>query len=326
MRDDEREMLRDSLRRLLEETEAAKVPAALAAFGWHDLLADEPHEAVPALFEVQGEHGHTSPMLNTVMLSELLPESSPDEGGWAVVLPHRAADSTPPAVLGDEGVVSVRGLCLAAATDPAGAVIPALWGEAVVIVPVEDGRLEQTPVDGVDPTMGLTRIEGTVAVSDPMIDPRDTARWKAALAGGRQALAHELIGISRAVLDLALTHANDRRQFGRPIGSYQAVKHRLADAKVALAAAELAATESWMTGDPFGAVMAKLMAGRAALTVTQHVQQVLGGMGFTWEHPFHRYFRRALACDALLGSAGELTAGIGSRMIAVGALPELAAL
>jgi hypothetical protein len=129
------------------------------------------------------------------------------------------------------------------------------------------------------------------------------------LAQGRRALAHWLVGSAEAMLALARTHVLDRVQFGQPLASFQAVRHRLAETLVAVegAKATLAATD-----DEFGCLLAKAAAGQAALTAARNCQQVLGGMGFTAEHAFHRHFRRALLLDGLLGSARELTREAGS--------------
>jgi alkylation response protein AidB-like acyl-CoA dehydrogenase len=69
--------------------------------------------------------------------------------------------------------------------------------------------------------------------------------------------------------------------------------------------------------------MATILAGTAARLAAKQCQQVMGGMGFTWEHPLHRYVRRALALDALYGSASELTAQVGARLAADGHVPGL---
>jgi alkylation response protein AidB-like acyl-CoA dehydrogenase len=123
------------------------------------------------------------------------------------------------------------------------------------------------------------------------------------------------------MLDLSRSHALDRVQFGRPVASFQAVRHRLAETLVALEGAEatLLAAE-----DPLGSLLAKAAAGRAALTAARHCQQVLGGMGFTAEHEFHRHVRRVLTLDGLLGSARELTREAGALLLAERAAPRLA--
>ena len=155
-----------------------------------------------------------------------------------------------------------------------------------------------------------------------------------ALAAGRRAIGWWLLGTGRAMLALARAHAVDRVQFGRPIASFQAVRHRLADTLVALDGAEavlaaadeavLAAAGDVSAGqEELGALLAKAAAGQAALTAARHCQQVLGGLGFTAEHALHRHVKRALVLDGLLGSARELTREAGRRVIADGAAPRL---
>jgi hypothetical protein len=333
VRDDERAMLRSSLRRLLAETDAAKVPTALDEFGWNDLLANDPSEAVPALFEAQGEALVASPMLNVVMAAPLLAAAGEPAGEWAVLLPGPGRNGRPGAV-SCAGGLDLAGYGLAAG-GPVGRVLVIAGADdgALVLARVDgrgEGRAVVHPLDGADPWLGLVRLEGRVPAGSASVDglaPEGVvAAWEASVAAGRRALAHELIGLSRAMLGQAVEHAGTRHQFGRPIGSFQAVKHRLADAKVALSAAEAAADEAWVAPGPLTALLAKLWAGRAARAAGKQAQQVLGGMGFTWEHPFHRHFRRALVLDSLLGSATEMQSELGRSLLATGEVPRLATL
>lgn len=140
------------------------------------------------------------------------------------------------------------------------------------------------------------------------------------LAAGRLALGWWLLGIGRTMLDMARTHALERLQFGRPIASFQAVRHRLAETVVALDGAEATLVAA---RDDLGALLAKAAAGRAALTAARHCQQVLGGMGFTAEHGLHRHVRRALVLDGLLGSARELTREAGELLLETRSAPRL---
>jgi acyl-CoA dehydrogenase-like protein len=141
------------------------------------------------------------------------------------------------------------------------------------------------------------------------------------IALARRALAHELIGASHAMLDLARAHALARVQFGVPIASFQAVRHRLADSRVAIDGAKATLHGAWEDRGPFAAMTAKAAAGRSARLVTRHAQQVLAGVGFTAEHPFHSHFRRVRVLDHLLGSAPVLTRQIGEQLLARRALP-----
>jgi alkylation response protein AidB-like acyl-CoA dehydrogenase len=154
----------------------------------------------------------------------------------------------------------------------------------------------------------------------------------AMLAAGRRALGWWLLGTGRAMLALARAHAVDRVQFGRPIASFQAVRHKLAETLVALdgavavltAADEQASDPGNGTGDvALASLLAKAAAGQAALTAARHCQQVLSGIGFTAEHLLHIHVKRALVLDGLLGSARELTREAGRRVIAEGVAPRL---
>jgi alkylation response protein AidB-like acyl-CoA dehydrogenase len=151
--------------------------------------------------------------------------------------------------------------------------------------------------------------------------------WQAVLAAGRRALGYQMLGAASAMIELATEHARTRVQFGQPVGSFQAVRHRLADALVAREGAAAALELSWEADDePLAAMLAKSLAGRAARIAATHCQQVLAGLGFTADHPLHRYLTRALVLDRLLGSAAELPAQIGARLAAADSVPRLAEL
>ena len=148
----------------------------------------------------------------------------------------------------------------------------------------------------------------------------------AALAAGRQALGWWLVGASRAMLALARQHALDRVQFGRHIGSFQAIRHRLAETLVAIEGAEATLHTASAEPDELASLLAKAAAGQAALTTARHCQQVLGGIGFTAEHQLHRHVKRSLILDGLLGSTRELTREAGATLRAKGFAPRLAQL
>ncbi len=148
----------------------------------------------------------------------------------------------------------------------------------------------------------------------------------AALAAGRQALGWWLVGASRAMLALARQHALDRVQFGRHIGSFQAIRHRLAETLVAIEGAEATLHTASAEPDELASLLAKAAAGQAALTTARHCQQVLGGIGFTAEHQLHRHIKRSLILDGLLGSTRELTREAGATLRAKGFAPRLAQL
>ena len=113
-----------------------------------------------------------------------------------------------------------------------------------------------------------------------------------------------------AMLDLTRTHLVQRHQFGRPLASFQAIKHRLADVLVDLERARSAAryAAAVFDQDPFAAELPSAVAAAvctdAVIRVAHETVQLHGGIGFTWEHPAHYYLRRALGDEAAFGPAG----------------------
>ncbi|MEU9025483.1 acyl-CoA dehydrogenase family protein [Actinomadura sp. NPDC048394] len=313
------ELLAQSLERAFRNPAAKSVEAALDEVGWREALEEEGAAVVPLLFARQGEANAASGALDDVLTSALGLPAGP---GTAFVLPEFAGYA-PPGSLHD-GDLAVRGLGSArmAAADRA-VVLATRPDGALSAVVVDTGEVEMRPIGGVDPRLGLSAVGGR-HVSATGGTPVTPAVWDAALATGRLALAHELIGASRTMLRLAREHALTRIQFGKPIGAFQAVRHRLAECLVAIESAQAAAGAAiGADGEvsPLLAGMAKAVAGRNARTVARHCQQVLAGVGFTDEHDFHRYFRRVLTLDGLLGDARTLTRALGEELLRERRLP-----
>ncbi len=143
------------------------------------------------------------------------------------------------------------------------------------------------------------------------------------LGEARRALGWWLVGSARAMLALARRHALDRVQFGKPIASFQAIRHRLAETLVAIEGAEATLTVPVVESPDLTSMLAKAAAGKAALTAAKHCQQVLAGVGFTAEHELHRHIERVLVLDGLLGNASELTRRVGGGLRARGSAPRL---
>jgi alkylation response protein AidB-like acyl-CoA dehydrogenase len=128
---------------------------------------------------------------------------------------------------------------------------------------------------------------------------------------GRAALACEQVGGSAFVLAATVDYVRQRHQFGRPVGSFQAVKHRLADLLIELEAAKSAAAYavSCVAGSspdlPVAASAAKVVCSAAYRRATDEYLQLSGGIGFTWEHPAHRYVRRARSAEVLFGTVDD---------------------
>jgi 3-oxochol-4-en-24-oyl-CoA dehydrogenase len=134
-------------------------------------------------------------------------------------------------------------------------------------------------------------------------------------------LAAEATGLAAWCLDTAVGYAKVREQFGRPIGQFQAVKHRCADMLVAVDQARAAAWDAARAvGDPAQHVLAAAVAGalgpEAAFACAKDLIQILGGIGFTWEHDAHWYLRRATAVRQLLGGPSRWRARVAAQALA----------
>jgi hypothetical protein len=310
------ELFRASLQQATTSCSGEALDDALDELGWRDALAADRRAAVSILFELQGAANTTSSALDTVVNAALGVDRATTAG---VVLPPLGL-CRPPGEMSDERLTA-RGLGTAALRSRKEAVV-ALVGEACLTVVVDTAVLGLRSVSGLDPTMGMVEVvaEGVPETWRPTAQPK---AWADAVAAGQLALAHELVGASKRMLQLARDHAVDRIQFGRPIAAFQAVRHRLADSAVAIEAADAALGAAWDVGLPSNAALAKAIAGRSARTVARHCQQVLAGIGFTTEHPFHRHVRRTLVLDGLLGDARSLTREAGEEMLRTRRVPSI---
>jgi 3-oxochol-4-en-24-oyl-CoA dehydrogenase len=187
-------------------------------------------------------------------------------------------------------------------------------------VAVDAADLEITPLDGLDLTRPIARVsaEGLAVPPGRVLSglSRGLVTSLAATLFGAEAC-----GIAGWAVDTAAAYAKIRHQFGRPIGQFQAVKHRCA---WMLTAAEQAAAAVWdaarsheeaggdddAAGRALATAAAATVAVDAAVTCAHECIQVLGGIGYTWEHDAHLYYRRALSLRALLGSSGEWAARV----------------
>ncbi|MFS0897971.1 acyl-CoA dehydrogenase family protein [Mycolicibacterium litorale] len=218
---------------------------------------------------------------------------------------------------GDVGPVVDAGsadVLLVAATGPD-------WVGLYAVDATADG-VERTPLV----TLDLTRPQAAVTLSDApatlIAGPEDAERVIAhALHVGSALLAVEQVGAAQRLLDLAVDYAKTRWQFGRPIGSFQAVKHRLADMLVDAEHARSTAYHAvWAltdgSDDPaLATAIAQAVCSAALSRIAADTIQVLGGIGFTWEHQAHLYFKRATTDAALLGSAEEHRARVAELVL-----------
>jgi hypothetical protein len=313
---EERELFEKGLRHATASRTGEALDAALEDLGWRDALAADPRPAASLLFGLQGAANATSSALDDVVGAALGTEPWP----VAVVLPPLGRWDAPGRVEGEE--LAVGGVGTGGLRRRDAAVVVAGTGDGHVTAIVETADLALRPIGGVDPALGLVEVTaGRVRPSR-----RSTVRpteWAHAVAAGHVALGHELVGAAREMLRLACEHALERIQFGRPIASFQAVRHRLADTLVAIDAADAALQAAWNDGSPLAAALAKALAGRGARVAGRQCQQVLAGIGFTTEHPLHRYIRRTLVLDGLLGDASSLTRRLGEDLLRSRRLPAI---
>jgi len=185
-----------------------------------------------------------------------------------------------------------------------------------------EGHPQVLVPDTVDATRRLGRLtldrdEGRLLVAPTAVADVIARTRTRALA----ALALEAAGIASQALALAVAYAKTREQFGKPIGVYQAVSHRLADVYVETELARsLAYWAAWCIaeGTPdaaLAAIAAKAYAAEAAVGACERSIQAHGGMGFTWDHPLHRYYKRALWIESFEGSGAAHRAEIAQALL-----------
>jgi hypothetical protein len=311
----ERALFESGVRRATGTTDGAALDAALDELGWRDALEEDRPTAVSVLFESQGAAATTSGALDC-LLAAALGLDAPG-AAVAVVLPKLRHCDAPARLDGDWCVV--EGLGTAALDRCDSALVVAQTPDGAATFAVDLGLLTRRPVEGLDPALGLFDVKGEFETA--WAGPPISADWPSAAALGQLALGHELVGAGRAMLELARAHARERMQFGRPIGSFQAIRHRLAESLVVLEAAAALLDAAWEDPSPVSAPMAKAFAGRSARTVARHCQQVLAGIGFTTEHSLHLYVRRTMVLDQLFGAGAVLTRQLGTGILQSATLP-----
>lgn len=185
---------------------------------------------------------------------------------------------------------------------------------------VDGGAVAWRPSTTLDPTRRIARAElvGTAARHIACPDPEAVlaAVWDRAAV----ALAAEQLGVMRRVLDETVDYAKARVQFGRPIGSYQAVKHACADLYAACEQAEAVVRHAAWTADhdpaelPVPAALAQVVLSGDAFDTAAAGLQLHGGIGYTWEHDAHLYYKRAKTSELLLGTPASHRALLAERL------------
>jgi alkylation response protein AidB-like acyl-CoA dehydrogenase len=282
------------------------------------------------VLEELGAGLYTGPYLSSAVLAATALLASPDEGARRDLLPAIAAGRTIAALAftEDDGSWDPAAIRLAAAPAAGrwvldghksfvldGAVASlfltvAAGGDGLSLFAVDAGTagLAVTALPTLDETRGLARLEFTSVTARLIGAPGDaTAILGRVLDVAAIALAAEQLGGAQRALDMAVSYAKVREQFGRPIGSFQAIKHRCADllAEVeSLRSAVVYAASAVAAGSAEVPVLASLIKAYAS-EVYFHAAaeniQIHGGIGFTWEHDAHLYFKRAKASELFLG-------------------------
>ena len=155
----------------------------------------------------------------------------------------------------------------------------------------------------------------TVDATRPFRQVTETPRFRAAAAA-------EALGVAQRALDLGVEHAKTRLQFGKPIGTYQAVSHPLAQSYTDVELARsLVYWAAWCVAEdderaPLAAAAAKAFATEAAVAACERSIQVHGGIGFTWEHPLHRFYKRAIWLEGFGARPAELRLEVADALLA----------
>jgi hypothetical protein len=213
----------------------------------------------------------------------------------------------------------------AAALRDAGAPVDGLADGSLTAALALDGSLSAVPHAGTADLLLLAEDDDLVVVEDftaTTVEHLDVTRSYASVVVGSpgrvvgkasyardlhwSALASESVGAAQAVLELAVDHLRVRQQFGRPLGSFQALRHRVADLTVLV---EGARSSAWFAASDLSAApLAKAVAADAFVTVAGECLQLFGGIGFTWEHAAHLYFKRAWTTALGNGDSASLRA------------------
>ena len=297
----EQEALREQAREFLSAT-PEPTWAQLAELGWTGVsIAEEDggaglsfvEEAV--LFEELGRALYRGPYFSTIALalpalpSEERAEVASGDASWTLAFGPLVPDLDTAdriAVVGGDGIYELEG------------------AEREILATTDESR-PLGVVRGGDPGRRL---------SDASVLPEIEAR-------SQTALALEACGVARLALEDALEYAKSREQFGKKIGTYQAVSHPLADAytRVELSRS-LALWAAWCVSTrdaqaSLAASAAKAHAGESAVAVCETAIQSLGGIGFTWEHRLHRLYKRALGIESFGASGTRLRAEVAAALL-----------
>ena len=309
------------------------------------VISDDDEFLGAAVQAMRAEHGDGA--LESLTWWELLPDLSDDEIAGATIGALRAqgrelADTPALGALLAQPYVEAMGLapgaCVAAIARRSRSrgdvwVVLGNTGDRPVLfdVPgagahvVDAGPLERTPIE----------LAGRLSVAEVVVDldgrasalPEEAAAAVRARATylARVGAAAEILGAAEQVLGMAVEYSAQREQFGRPIGTFQALRHLLSWGATDLVAVDAAVRRAVeLRADPPANLdlAVKALAGRNGRRACDRALQTFGGIGFTAEHDHHHFHSRVLVLDALLGSSAELTHQLGTWLRTTGTDPQ----
>lgn len=319
---DEQKALRDGVRAFCQERVSVECLHDIASKGGFDrsLWGELGALGVFSLRRPEAEGGSGLAMADAALVFEELGRClAPGPLLWS----HLAAELVDGAA---SGAVVVGGLDLTVAA-PAPYVVEYGEGLDVLLLLKSDSveRLDPkqlamtpvaTPLDPLTPLLHAERLPRGERIADAAVARRLRLQ-------GATLAAAQLLGISEATLDLAVAYAKMREQFGRAIGSFQILKHMMADmfARQELARAGAYAAAATLDQPQVGdveraAATAKLIASEAAMKNARACIQIHGGMGYTWEIPAHYYFKRAWVLESSFGTGEEHSALLAEKVAA----------
>jgi alkylation response protein AidB-like acyl-CoA dehydrogenase len=316
--DDQRDIQRTARDLLSERATAARVRehaeartsddalwSELSELGWPGIAVSEQYGGqglgqieLSILCEELGRSLAPVPFLSSAMAASVIEHGGSDEQRerW---LPGLASGET----LGALGAATDGTADLVIGGDKAGVIVLIEDDGAARVLAAEDAEI--TPLDAIDPTRSAARVSAG--------DAGDALSEEACAGLGRAlvSVSSELVGVCDRALGMTVEYVKDRKQFGVPVGSFQAVSHRCAQMLLDTEKARSTAAAAAWTADanPEGlaeaAAMAKAAASEAGREVTAAAIQMHGGIGFTWEADVHWLYKRAQLDAALLGGAGR---------------------
>ncbi|MDV2476966.1 acyl-CoA dehydrogenase family protein [Rhodococcus zopfii] len=250
---------------------------------------------------LSGDHDACARLLPGIAAGEVAAVCWASESGWTATGVTASGDSltgTAHYVLGGDVATTL----LVLATDDAGV--------SLFEVDPAAGGVDRRRVPTMDPTRSLAEVSFTAVAGRRLSSPADLVERLKTVA--LVALSAEQVGAAQAALDLTVDYTKNRKQFGRVIGSFQALKHRMADMYALVETARSMSYAAALSQDPQDAYAAKIYCSEAFEQVAAEAIQLHGGIAITWEHDAQLYFKRAHGTAQLFGQPRDYLTAIAS--------------